>query len=142
MIISATKTKNNFNAKKIDRYLTYINKKLSQYEKELSESDFDNTRLIEKEIAKHEERKSNYKALQQELDDTGESQISTSDHESRHMIIRNNISEVAYNTQSTVDEKNNIPPDYKVTNANDSKAMGNMLRRAKTILRTNDFISL
>lgn len=134
--------KNNFNAKKIDRHLTYIDKKLSQYEKELSESDCDNTRLIEEEIAKHKERKKNYKALQQELDDTGESQISTSDPESRQMITRNNITEVAYNTQTTVDEKNNIPIDYKVTNANDSKAMGNMLRRAKTILRTNDFISL
>lgn len=134
--------KNNFNAKKIDRHITYIDKKLSQYEQELSESDYDNTRLIEEEIAKHEERKSNYKTLQQELDDTGESQISTSDPESRHMIIRNNITEVAYNTQTSVDEKNNIPIDYKVTNANDSKAMGNMLRRAKTILRTNDFTSL
>ena len=134
--------KNNFNAKKIDRHITYIDKKLSQYEKELSESDCDNTSLIKEEIAKHEERKKNYKALQQELDDTGESQISTSDPESRHMITRNNITEVAYNTQTTVDEKNNIPIDYKVTNANDSKAMGNMLRRAKTILRTNNFTSL
>jgi len=134
--------KNNFNAKKIDRHITYIDKKLSQYEKELSESDCDNASLIKEEIAKHKERKKNYKALQQELDDTGESQISTSDPESRHMITRNNITEVAYNTQTTVDEKNNIPIDYKVTNANDSKAMGNMLRRAKTILRTNNFTSL
>jgi hypothetical protein len=58
------------------------------------------------------------------------------------MITRNNITEVAYNVQSTVDAKHNIPIDYKVTNQNDSKAMGSMVRRAKTILKTTDFIAL
>jgi len=57
-------------------------------------------------------------------------------------MLRNNITEVAYNVQTTVDEKNNIPMDYKVTNQNDSKAMGNMVQRAKSILGTNDFTVL
>ena len=57
-------------------------------------------------------------------------------------MIRNNITEVAYNVQTTVDAKNNIPIDYKVTNENDSKAMGNMVQRAKSILRTNEFTAL
>jgi hypothetical protein len=57
-------------------------------------------------------------------------------------MIRNNITEVAYNVQTTVDSKNNIPIDYKVTNQNDSKAMGNMIQRAKSILRTNEFTAL
>ena len=57
-------------------------------------------------------------------------------------MIRNNITEVAYNVQSTVDSKHNIPIDYKVTNENDSKAMGNMVQRAKSILRTNEFTVL
>ncbi len=43
-------------------------------------------------------------------------------------MIRNNITEVAYNVQTTADAKNNIPIDYKVTNQNDSKAMGNMVQ--------------
>jgi hypothetical protein len=58
------------------------------------------------------------------------------------MIVRNNITEVAYCIQSTVDAKNNIPIDYLVTNNNDSKAMGLMLQRAKSILRTNTFTAL
>jgi len=58
------------------------------------------------------------------------------------MIIRNNITEVAYNVQTTVDAKHNLPIDYKVTNHNDKKAMGNMLRRAKSILRSNEFTAL
>jgi hypothetical protein len=44
---------------------------------------------------------------------------------------------VAYTVQTTVDALHNIPIDFKVTNENDSKAMGGMLRRAKTILRHN-----
>ena len=55
------------------------------------------------------------------------------------MITRNNITEVAYNIQTTVDAKHNIPIDYKVTNENDSKAMGGMVRRTKTILAKKDF---
>lgn len=58
------------------------------------------------------------------------------------MIVRNNITEVAYCFQATVDAKNNIPIDYLVTNKNDSKAMGRMLQRAKTILSTNTFTAL
>jgi len=37
------------------------------------------------------------------------------------MWLLRNITEEAYNVQTTVDEKNNIPIDYKVTNQNDSK---------------------
>ena len=58
------------------------------------------------------------------------------------MIIRNNITEVSYNLHSTVDAKHYIPIDYKVTNNNDTKAMGNMLRRAKTIVGSNQFTAL
>lgn len=134
--------KNNFNTKKIEQHLVYIENKLVQYEQELSEADEDNRKLIESEIAKHTKRKQDYKSKQKELEKSGENQISTSDPESRQMITRNNITEVAYNVQTTVDSENKIPIDYKVTNTNDSKAMGSMLRRAKTILKTNTFTAL
>ena len=68
--------------------------------------------------------------------------MSTSAPESRHQITRGNITEVCYTLQTTVDDHNKIIIDYLVTNQNDKKAMGGMLRRAKTILRTNDFTAL
>lgn len=80
--------------------------------------------------------------LEKQLKESGGKQISVSDPESRQIVIRNNITEVAYNVQSTVDAKNNIPIDFKVTNENDSKAMGNMVQRAKSILRYNEFTVL
>lgn len=134
--------KNNFNQAKIDRHLAYIDNKLEEYTHALSENDGDSAEHIREEIAKQQERKDRYRELEKQLIESGEAQISLSDPESRQIVIRNNITEVAYNVQSSVDSKNNIPIDYKVTNQNDSKAMGNMVQRAKSILGTNDFTVL
>src|ERR1035437_6515414 len=134
--------KNNYNQAKIDRHIAYIDNKLEEYTKMLAENDGDNRRQIEDEINKQQNRKGNYKNLEKKLKESGEAQISISDPESRQIMLRNNITEVAYNVQSTVDSKNCIPIDYKVTNQNDSKAMGNMIQRAKSILRTNEFTAL
>jgi hypothetical protein len=87
-------------------------------------------------------RADGYREIENQLKQSGEAQVSTSDPDSRQMIIRNNITEVAYNVQTSVDAKNKLLIDYKVTNNNDSKAMGNMLQRAKSILRTNQFTAL
>jgi transposase len=134
--------KNNFNQAKIDRHLAYIDNKLDEYNRALAETDGENRKIIQEEIKKQEERKAGYLDLEKQLKESGESQISLSDPESRQIAIRSNITEVAYNVQTTVDAKNNIPIDYKVTNENDSKAMGNMVQRAKSILRTNEFTAL
>ncbi|RIH62701.1 IS1182 family transposase [Mariniphaga sediminis] len=133
--------KNNYNQKKIDRHMVYIENKLAEYEKALAENDGDKQE-IENEITKQKQRRDGYKEIEKQLKDSGQSQVSTSDPDSRHLITRNNITEVAYNAQTTVDDKHNLPIDYNVTNTNDAKAMGNMLRRAKTILKANDFTAL
>jgi len=46
-------------------------------------------------------------------------------------MLRNNITEVAYNVQTTVDSKFNLQIDYKVTNQNDNRAMGIWLEELK-----------
>ena len=48
-------------------------------------------------------RKKNYQAMQKQLEESGQVQISTSYPESRQLITRNNITEVAYNVQTVVD---------------------------------------
>jgi transposase len=139
--------KNNFNEAKIKRHIEYIDARLDEYSKILaaedkdSESEPEKTEIREK-IKKHQERKAGYQDLQQQLEQSGETQISTSDPESRQLITRNNITEVGFSVQTTVDSLHNIPIDYKVTNQNDNKAMGGMVRRAKTILQTTDFTIL
>lgn len=138
--------KNNFNPAKLERHIAYIDTRLDEYNQTLAAQDFDKTdeqkQAIIKKVQKHQAQKQKYEQMQQQIIDTDVTQISTSDPDSRQLITRNNITEVAYNVQTTVDAQHNIPIDYKVTNENDSKAMGAMVRRAKTILKTNEFIGL
>jgi len=134
--------KNNYNQKKIDRHLAYIESKLEEYHEALAIADGDQKHELKKKIAKQKDHQANYQKIEKQLKDTGEKQISTSDPESRQIMIRGIISEVAYNVQATVDAKHKLPIDYEVTNQNDSRAMGNMVRRAKTILGKNDFLIL
>lgn len=139
--------KNNFNPSKIERHVAYIDAKLEEYSKILANEDNDALAPAEKEVIqskinKHKKRKAKYQQFQQQLDESGDTQISTSDPDSRQLITRNNITEVAYNVQTTVDAKHCLTIDYKVTNVNDSKAMGNMVRRAKAVLRKDDFTGI
>ena len=136
--------KNNFNPAKIERHIAYIDNKLTEYNKVLAQEDGDES--VKKEVAskvrKHQLQKDKYLNYKETIDTTGVTQISTSDPDSRQIMTRNNISEVAYNVQTVVDALHNIPIDFKVTNENDSKAMGGMLRRSKTILGHNNFVAI
>jgi transposase len=136
--------KNNFNPGKIERHIAYIDTKLEEYNAALAKEDGDESekKSIENKIKKHQIQKQKYIGYQNTIDTTGVTQISTSDPDSRQIMTRNNISEVAYNVQTVVDALHNIPIDFKVTNENDSKAMGSMLRRTKTILGHNNFMAI
>ena len=135
--------KNNYNEKKIERHLKYIEEKLAEYQRVLdgadSEHSFSEAVLGIQRMKKQARR---YRQLQQHLRRSGEKQISTSDPDSRQLITRNNITEVAYNVQTTVDAEHKLVVDYLVTNTNDSKAMGTMLERAVGELGTSDFTAL
>jgi len=136
--------KNNFNPGKIERHIAYIDEKLKQYNEALAKEDGDveQKKSLVTKIKKHQLQKQKYLDYQNTIDTTGVTQVSTSDPDSRQIMTRNNISEVAYNVQTVVDAKHNIPIDFKVTNENDSKAMGGMLRRTKTILGHTNFTAI
>lgn len=135
--------KNNFNLKKVDRHLTYIEEKLQQYQQELAEADGDEQQLVIKaEMGKQKQRRKRYRIIRNLLEESGEDQISVSDPDSKQMIIRNNITEVAYNVQTVTDAKHCIPIDYEVTNNNDSKALGPMMERTAERLGHTKFTAL
>lgn len=134
--------KNNFNEKKLEKHISYIEEKIEAYNKELAEADGDKQALIQEQIKVQQSRKEGYEQLGKELKTSGGSQISTSDPESRQLVTGNNTVEVGYNIQTTVDAKNKIPLDYQVTNQSDKKAMSNMVARSKLILRTSSFTAL
>ena len=111
----------------------------------MAKADRDQQQELTKQIDGRKEQKKKYQAIQEQLksDKSSENpQLSTSDPDSRHQIVRGTITEVCYTAQTTVDAKHKFLSDYKLTNQNDKKAMGMMLRRAKSILRHTSFTAL
>ena len=136
--------KNNYNQKKIDKHQQFIKDKAEKYLQELDEldkqeqaADKEEWQLkkekIQQGLAKLKERTIKYDTLQQQLSNTDDKQISTTDADSRSIIIVKNIVEVAYNIQNAVDDKHNLIVHTRATNTNDGKA----LHKAATQAREN-----
>lgn len=132
--------KNNYNQKKIDKHQAMIEEKAVSYLKELDELDKDETddngpsyrkEEVEAALQRLTERTIKYDDLQQQLDNTEEKQISTSDADSRAIIINKNIVEVAYNTQAGVDARHSLIVHVEATNTNDGKALHRAAVQAK-----------
>ena len=133
-------SKNNYNQKKIDKHQAMIEEKADKYLKELDELDQDETddngpayrkEEVEAALQRLTERKIKYDDLQQQLDSTEAKQISTSDADSRAIIINKNIVEVAYNTQAGMDAKHSLIVHVEATNINDGKALHHAALQAK-----------
>ena len=95
---SQNSEKNNFNFNKIERHIAYNDARLQEYNNALAKEDGDvlEKQIVEKKIKKYSNKKQKYIGYQHTIDITGVTQISTSDPDSRQLITRNNISEVAY----------------------------------------------
>jgi transposase len=143
--------KNNYNQKKIDDHLAFIESKLQEYLDALDLADTAETMGLDPEIDKEKirdkiarlnEKKQQYKKLGQQLIESGQEQISTTDPDSRKLAVRQNILEVCYNIQISVDDKHNLPIDFKTTNNNDTHALSNMAVRSKAIIGNDEFFEL
>jgi len=135
--------KNNYNQKKIDRHLKRIDDKIEEYLQQLEQEDKKENKekniKVKQCLEELETRKQKYQALEDQLKQSGETQVSTTDPEARLLMVRGQVTEVSYNAQSTVDDKHNLPIDYKAINTNDYKILPTMAERAKDILETETF---
>ena len=136
--------KNNYNQKKIDKHYHFIQDKAAKYLQELDELDKAENNsdelIIKKEkiklgLEKLKERTIKYDTLQQQLNNTDDKQISTTDADSRSILVVKNIVEVAYNTQNAVDGKHNLIVHTQATNTNDGKALYKAATQAKQNLQ-------
>lgn len=133
---------NNFNQKKIQRHLKYIDEKIENYLKELDSSDHEEANIhipsaeeIQKRIEELKARKEKYTALQEQMRETGATEISTVDPDARLMAVNNNGLEVSYNVQIAVDHKHKLVVDSEViNNPSDQGQLSNMAKKAKEIL--------
>ena len=125
--------KNNYNLKKINQHLDYISKQKDDYLQSLDSNDKADDTLASLQL-----REDKYQQLKNELEASGETQISTTDPDARSLPIKMSIVEVAYNLQSIVDDKHNLIVDYEATNKNDFSALAPLSISAKKALQLKE----
>ncbi len=127
--------KNNLNQNKIDRHLEYIDNKIAEYEVGLDQADCeeDKQELVEK-IQLQQTRREGYKAIERQLKESGQEQISLTDPDARSVVLYRNIVNVGYNIQAVSDSKHKLLVEYETGDVNDTHALAQMATAAKEIL--------
>jgi transposase len=141
--------KNNYNVKKLERHIKYLDEKIDKYIQELDEYDAietcdrkPDTGEIKKRIQELRSRKDKYEGYEKQLKESGKNEISTTDPDARLMCNNNNV-DVSYNVQITVDSKHKLIADYRITQKpNDLGELGNMALRAKKLFGGKEFEAL
>ena len=138
--------KNNYNQKKIERHMAYIEEKTNQYLKELDESDkneqAEKIKNINEKLTRLKTQKIKYETLTSQLEKSGEPQVSTTDVDSRALLIHGQVVEVSYNTQAAVDDKHKLVVATHTINRNDRNALSNIAVEAKQNIQAEKFTLL
>jgi transposase len=128
----------NFSRKRLAERIAEIDAKIEAYLKQLDCQDGEEGRIetgkpeeFQQKLRRWQERKQRYQSYQQQLEQSGEKQISLTDPDSRRMSMGHG-SQVGYNVQLAVDEKHKLIVEHEVTNAvTDQDQLAPMAERAK-----------
>ena len=135
--------KNNFNQKKVDRHIEYIDGKIAEYEAQLNEAEnIESIADLQDKIAHKKEKRVNYKAVEKQLKETGESQISTIDADAKAVVLHRNIVNVGYNVQAGCDSKYKLFVNAQTGSVNDTHALADMAIEAKELLKLDTMKTL
>ena len=126
----------------IDNKVTAYLGELDQADRQESESGIDhpkpNATELRQKIAQLQERRADYQALSQALEESGATQLSLTDPDSRAMSLGQG-STIGYNVQAAVDAKHSLLLDTEITNTtSDLNALGTMAIKAQDALGRND----
>lgn len=104
--------KANFNQKKIDKHLEYIETKTQEYLDALAENDSKENQPkiqnIQQKLERLKQNKFRYELLEEKLQASGEPQISTTDSDARALLVQGQVVEISFNMQVAVDAKHNL----------------------------------
>lgn len=139
--------KNNYNPKKIDRHLNYIEDKSNQYLNMLDANDAAQTTDltipdIKTKLQQLKERKIKYELIARQLQQSNQPQVSTTDADARALLVQGQVVEVCYNTQAAVDAKHKLVVATHTINRNDRNAMSAIALEAKHNLETHTLTAL
>src|SRR5215210_3374373 len=142
--------KNTFNEQKLIKSLAYIENKAEEYIKELDNCDAledkEAAELKKKDVTKKidelDERKKNYKQLEEKLKESGQKQISLVDEESRSLPIKDGITDVCYNVQAVGDSKHSLIVAFDTMNSTDQGQLSVMADKAMEALGVKEITAL
>jgi transposase len=138
--------KSNFNQKKIDKHIAYIEAKVEEYLDELEKNDVKDTSVkvtnIQQKIERLKQNKIKYELLEEKLKASGEPQVSTTDSDARALLVQGQVVEVSYNIQAAVDDKHNLVVATHTINRNDKNALSAIAIEAKENLALETFTAL
>jgi len=138
--------KANFNQKKIDKHLAYIEEKTQQYLDELAQNDQNDSSVkvskIQEKIERLKNNKIRYELLEEKLKASGEPQISTTDEDARALLVQGVVVEISYNIQAAVDDKHNLVVATHTINRNDRNALAAIAIEAKENLNLETYTAL
>lgn len=138
--------KNNYNQKKIDRHLAYIEEKSAEYMLALEQNDVQENSIkisdIQEKIERLKKNKIKYKVLEEKLQVSGEPQISTTDPDARALLVQGQVVEISYNMQAAVDDKHKLIVATHTINRNDRNALSDITLEAKNNLSSETFTIL
>ncbi|WP_225556580.1 IS1182 family transposase [Flavobacterium columnare] len=127
--------KSNFNQKKIDKHLAYIEARTQEYLDELEKNDtkesLEKVTNIQQKIERLQQNKIKYELLEEALNTSGEPQVSTTDADARALLVQGQVVEVSYNIQAAVDDKHNLVVATHTINRNDKNALAAIALEAK-----------
>jgi transposase len=144
---SSNSKKNNYSQNKIDRQLDYIEQKTAEYFRQLDQADSlehseETIQLIQQKLNYFQSNKINYQILQEQLTQSGQTQISTTDPDSKALLVQGQVVEVSYNLQAAVDDKHNLIVATHLINRNDRNALHDIAMEAKEGLKSDGFTVL
>jgi len=128
--------KNNFNDKKVQRHLEYIDARIAEYEQQLAESEAEEEKeALQQKIEKRRTRREKYEKVKEALAESGQEQISLTDPDSRAVILHRNIVNVGYNVQASVDAKHKLLTGFDTGDVNDTHALADMAIATQELLQ-------
>ena len=135
--------KNNFNQKKIDRHIDYIDNKILEYQNQLDTGDTDlDIQEVQNKIVYQKTKKERYRNIEEELRASGERQISLTDPDAKAVVLHRNIINVGYNVQAGCDAKHKLFVNNDTGTVNDTHALSPMALGAKELLGVENIKTL
>ncbi|WP_223256138.1 IS1182 family transposase [Flavobacterium laiguense] len=138
--------KANFNQKKIDKHLEYIENKTQEYLDALEENDAKENppkiQNIQQKIERLKKNKLRYELLEEKLKESGEPQISTTDSDARALLVQGQVVEISFNIQAAVDAKHNLVVATHTINRNDRNALSAIAIEVKENLELETYTAL